>query len=133
MSEYSFLQPDAAYPLPRSFNFRDYIETEREMWALFPETEGKRVNFCQVGLTAEIFIESDDIGDLDRDETYFLMPCSDRTMRPVRMRALRRLTLAEFRMSNITALRLAEKLDGAGRLMEDIHLEILGPEIAREY
>jgi hypothetical protein len=103
------------------------------MWALVPETEGKRVNFCQIGLTAEIFVESDDIGDLDRDETYFLMPCSDRTMRPVRMRALRRLTLAEFRMSNITALRLAEKLDGAGRLMEDIHLEILGPEIAREY
>jgi hypothetical protein len=133
VSEYSFLQPDAAYPLPRSFNFREYIETEREMWALFPETEGKRVNFCQVGLTAEIFVESDDIGDLDRDETYFLMPCSDRTMRPVRMRALRRLTLSEFRMSNITALRLAEKLDGAGRLMEDIHLEILGPEIAREY
>jgi hypothetical protein len=133
VSEYSFLQPDAAFPLPRSFNFREYIETEREMWALFPETEGKRVNFCQVGLTAEIFVESDDIGDLDRDETYFLMPCSDRTMRPVRMRALRRLTLSEFRMSNITALRLAEKLDGAGRLMEDIHLEILGPEIAREY
>jgi len=40
------------------------------MWALFPETEGKRVNFCQLGLTAKIFIESEvapKIGGMSRD------------------------------------------------------------------
>jgi hypothetical protein len=127
---YSFLDPGTSYPLPKSFSFQDYIETEREMWALFPETEGKRVNFCQLGLTARIFVESEAAGDLTADETYFLMPCEDRTLRPVRMRSSRRLTLDEFRMSHITAIRLAEKLSGTGRVMEEIHLRILGPEIA---
>jgi hypothetical protein len=125
----SFLQPDAAFPLPRTFNFGDYIETEREMWALFPETEGKRVNVCQLGLTAQIFVESSDGGELDADETYFLMPCADCTLRPIRMRRVRRLTLDEFRMSHITALRLAEKLSGSDKVLHEIHLRILGPEI----
>src|SRR5215469_15195187 len=99
------------------------------MWALFPETEGKRVNFCQMGLTAHIFVESEGPQDLGSDETYFLMPCADRTLRPIRMRQVRRLTLDEFRMSHITALRLAEKLTGTGKVMEEIHMRILGPEI----
>ena len=38
------------------------------MWALFPETEGKRVNFCQLGLTARIFIESELGGELHGPE-----------------------------------------------------------------
>src|SRR5215468_3054600 len=42
--------PAISYSLPRSFNFSDYVETENEFWALFPETHGKRVNFCQLGL-----------------------------------------------------------------------------------
>lgn len=126
---HSFLNPDCAYPLPKSFDYGDYIETEREMWALFPETDGKRVNFCQLGLTAQLYTESDSAGDLALDETYFLMPCPDRMLRPVRMRQIRRLTLEEFRMSHITAQRLAEKLGGTGRVMEDIHMQILGPEI----
>ena len=54
MSEYTFIEPHAAFPLPASFNFDEYIETERELWALFPETDGRRVNFVQVGLTAQI-------------------------------------------------------------------------------
>ncbi len=125
----SFLQPDAAFPLPRTFDYGDYIETEQEMWALFPETEGKRVNFCQLGLTAQIFVESAEAGELGADETYFLMPCADRTLRPVRMRRVRRLTLEEFRMSHITALRLSEKLSGSDKVLEEIHMRILGPEI----
>jgi hypothetical protein len=129
VSNYFFLEPGSSYPLPRSFNYRDYIETEQEMWALFPETEGLRVNFCQMGLTAYIFVESPEAGDLAGDETYFLMPCPDRMLRPVRMRQIRRLTLDEFRMSHITAIRLAEKLTGTGKVMEEIHLQILGPEI----
>ena len=99
------------------------------MWALFPETEGKRVNFCQLGLTAKIFIESELSGELHEDETYFLMPCCDRTLRPIRMRQVRRLTLDEFRMSHITAIRLADKLSGTTRVLEEIHMQILGPEI----
>jgi hypothetical protein len=126
---YSFLDPGTSFPLPKTFNFLDYIETEQEMWALFPETEGKRVNFCQMGLTAQIYVESPAAGDLTANETYFLMPCEDKTLRPVRMLPVRRLTLDEFRMSHITAIRLAEKLTGTGRVMEAIHLQILGPEI----
>jgi hypothetical protein len=129
VSRFSFLDPASSFPLPGSFNFRDYIDTEREMWALFPETDGKRVNFCQLGLTAQIFIESAERDELAQDETYFLMPCSDRTLRPIRMRALRRLTLDEFRLSHITAIRLAEKLDCTRKVMEAVHLQILGPEI----
>ena len=129
MSSFSFIRPDSAYPLPRSFDYSDYIETEQEMWALFPETEGKRVNFCQLGLTAKIYVESESAGDLGDDETYFLMPCEDRKLRPVRMKQLRRLTLEEFRMSHITAIRLADKLSGTARVLEEIHMQILGPEI----
>jgi hypothetical protein len=129
VSTYSFIEPDSAYSLPKSFNYSDYIETEQEMWALFPETDGKRVNFCQLGLTAKIFIESEVAGDLGEDETYFLMPCSDRKLRPIRMRQVRRLTLDEFRMSHITAIRLADKLSSTTRVLEEIHMQILGPEI----
>ena len=129
MSRFSFLEPDSCFSLPKSFNFPDYIETERELWALFPETDGKRVNFCQMGLTAQIFVESPDGEELSQDETYFLMPCEEGTLKPVRMRALRRLTLEEFRMSHITAIRLADKLSGTAKVMDEIHMRILGPEI----
>jgi hypothetical protein len=132
VSSFSFLSPECSFPLPRTFHYGEYLETERELWALFPETEGKRVNFCQMGLTAMIFTESVNPGELDADETYFLMPCSDRTLRPVRMRAVRRLTLEEFRMSHITAQRLADKLAGTGRVMQAIHVEIMGQELAGE-
>jgi len=132
VSRFAFLQPEAAYALPRSFDFEDYIETEREMWALFPETDGKRVNFCQLGLTAQIYVESSDAGDLADGETYFLMPCEDGALRPLRMKAVRRLTLDEFRMSHITAQRLAQKLTGARRVMGEIHLQILGPAVLED-
>ena len=129
MSRFSFLDPSSSFALPKSFNYSDYIETERELWALFPETDGKRVNFCQMGLTAQIFVESPGSEELAHNETYFLMPCPGGDLRPVRMKALRRLTLEEFRMSHITAIRLADKLNGTGKVMDEIHLRILGPEI----
>lgn len=129
MSQFSFLEPTSSFILPKSFDYADYIETEQEMWALFPETEDKRVNFCQLGLTALIFVESGGTGDLASDETYFLMPCADRTLRPIRMKAVRRLTLEEFRMSHITSIRLAEKMDCTRKVMDAVHLQILGPEI----
>ena len=94
MSEYTFIEPNAAFPLPATFNFDEYIETERELWALFPETDGRRVNFVQIGLTAMIYAEVPDTGaELAFDETYILMPCEDFAMRPIRMRACRRLDL----------------------------------------
>ena len=132
MSRFSFLAPAAEYALPRTFSYGEYIETEQEMWALFPETQGKRVNFCQMGLTAMIFVESKNSGELAFDETYFLMPCHDGMLRPIRMRAVRRLTRDEFRLSSITAARLAEQLSGTGKVLEEIHLEILGPEVMNE-
>ena len=133
MSAYAFLDPGARYKLPDGFDYAGYIETEQELWALFPETEGKRANFCQLGLTASLYVEVPDDGtDLKPGETYFLMPCPDRTMRPLRMKSTRRLTLGEYRMSHLTAMRMSEKLDGAGEIMDDVHLQILGPEIISE-
>lgn len=129
MSGYTFLDPAVTYPLPHCFNFREYIETENEFWAFFPETQGRRVNYCQLGLTAQIYVESQAEGDLQADETYFLLPCEDRMLRAVRMRALRRLTLDEYRLSHMTALRMLEHMAPAAQLMNEIHLRILGPEI----
>jgi len=133
LSAYAFLDPCCKYPLPGDFDFAAYIETEQELWALFPETEGKRVNFCQLGLTAGLYVDVPEDGtELKPGETYFLMPCPDRTMRPLRMHIVRKLTLMEYRMSHLTALRLSEKLDGTGDIMDEVHLRILGPEIVGE-
>jgi hypothetical protein len=127
---YAFLDPHCVYALPDGFDYFQYIETEQELWAFFPETRGKRVNFCQLGLTASLFVETPDDGsELRTGETYFLMPCADRTMRPLRMKVVRKLTLAEYRMSHLTAIRLSEKLEGTSEIMDDVHLQILGQEI----
>ena len=133
MSDYVFLEPNAAFPLPKSFNFNEYIETERELWALFPETDGRRVNFIQIGLTAMIYAEVPDRGaPLETDETYVLMPCDDFTMRPIRMRACRRLTLSEYRMGHLTAVKLVGKVNEAGEVMRDVGAQILGAEVIEE-
>ena len=133
MSAYSFLDPRCQYPLPEGFDYAAYIDTEQELWALFPETQGVRVNFCQVGLTANLYVESMENGsELKTDETYFLMPFPDRTMRPLRMRVVRKLTLAEYRLSHITAQRMSEELADTSEIMEEVHLHILGPEIVEE-
>ena len=133
MSQYSFIEPNAAFPLPATFNFDEYIETEQELWALFPETDGRRVNFVQVGLTATIYAEVyDDGSELAVDETYILMPCSDYTMRPIRMRGCRRLTLSEYRMGHLTAIKLVGKVNEAGEVMREIGCQILGDEVIQE-
>ena len=134
MSEYTFVEPQAAFPLPPTFNYDEYIETERELWALFPETDGRRVNFVQVGLTAMIYAATieDDGSELAMDETYILMPCEDYTMRPIRMRACRRLTLSEYRMGHLTAIKLVGKVNEAGEVMREIGCQILGEEVLSE-
>ena len=134
MSIYALLHPACTYPLPDEFDFESYIDVEQELWALFPETLGKRVNFCQTGLTAHIYAEvADDGSELSVDETYFLMPCENHSMRPLRMRVARRLTLTEYRMSHLTALKLMGRLPGTRRIMEEIDLTILGPEVVAEW
>ena len=133
MSAYAFLDPLSSYPLPATFDYEEYIEAERELWAIFPETDGKRVNFVQVGLTAQVFIEVFDDGtELRMNETYILMPCPDKTMRPIRMEACRRLTLSEYRMGHLTAVKLLGKIAEAGDVMRDIGCQILGPEVISE-
>src|SRR5437764_12452235 len=118
MSSRGLLDPGSSYPLPSSFILTDYFETEHEFWALFPETEGKRVNFCQIGLTAQLYTEVSDSGEeLGTNEVYFLMPCSDRSMRPVRMAPVRHLTVSEFRMSRLTALKLGSFLQCASGIL----------------
>ena len=133
MSEYTFIEPNAAFPLPATFNFDEYIETERELWALFPETDGRRVNFVQIGLTAMIYAEVPETSaELAPDETYILMPCADYAMRPIRMRACRRLTLSEYRMGHLTAIKLVGKVNEAGEVMREIGCQILGEEVLSE-
>lgn len=132
MSAYAFIDPNASFSLPNSFNFSEYIETERELWALFPETDGKRVNFVQIGLTAQIYVESANRGELDANETYILMPCPDRSMRPIRMRASRRLTLSEYRMGHLTAIKLMGKVSEASDVMRQVGTQILGDEVLDE-
>jgi hypothetical protein len=133
VSEYTFIEPRAAFPLPPTFNFDEYIETERELWALFPETDGRRVNFIQIGLTAMIFGEvPESSSELALDETYILMPCADYTMRPIRMKAIRRLTLSEYRMGHLTAVKLVGKVTEAGEVMREIGCQILGEEVLQE-
>jgi hypothetical protein len=133
LSQYAFIDPEAAYALPTSFNYREYIETERELWALFPETDGRRVNFVQIGLTAQIYAESPQLGgELEPDETYILMPCEDRTLRPIRMESCRRLTLSEYRMGHLTAIKLMGKINEAADIMREIGCQILGDEVLGE-
>ena len=133
MSQYSFVDPGASFPLPSSFNFEEYIETERELWALFPEVDGKRVNFVQIGLTAQIYAQTpDDRSELKPDETYILMPCEDQTMRPIRMQARRRLTLSEYRMGHMTAIKLIGRVSEAGEVMREVGCQILGEEVLEE-
>ena len=133
MSEYTFIEPNASFPLPSSFKFDDYIETEQELWALFPETDGRRVNFVQIGLTAQIYAQvSEDGSELRADETYILIPCADMTMKPIRMQACRRLTLTEYRMGHLTAIKLVGKINEAGEVMREIGCQILGEEVLQE-
>lgn len=130
MSVFIFLDPQISFLLPHPFDFEAYIDTERELWAFFPETTGKRVNFCQLGLTAHLYAEAPDCRQsLRADETYFLMPCGDGMLRPIRMRRERLLTLEEFRMTQLTSIRMMNHLSGAGRLMDEIHRQVMGPEI----
>ncbi len=133
MSQYAFLDPSSWFQLPASFNWNDYIETERELWALFPETDGRRVNFIQIGLTAQIYAEvKDDGSELGTDETYILMPSPDRTMRPIRMEACRRLTLSEYRMGHLTAVKLLGRMTEAAEVMRQVGTRILGEEVMEE-
>ena len=133
MSQFAFLEPNSSFLLPASFNFDEYIETERELWALFPETDGRRVNFVQIGLTAQIYAEvPDNDSELAMDETYILMPCADHTMRPIRMQACRRLTLSEYRMGHLTAIKLVGRVNEAGEVMREIGCQILGAEVLEE-
>src|ERR1043166_8586666 len=129
----ALLDPKSSFPLPNEFTLHDYLQTEHEFWALFPETQGKRVNFCQVGLTAQLYVDVVDQGsDLESNEAYFLLPCSDHHMRPVRMQAVRHLTVSEYRMSRLTALKLGFYLRDAGHILEQVHLEVLGSEVISE-
>ena len=127
-----FVSPESAWKLPADFDIREYFDIEQELWALFPESDGKRVNFLQVGLTAWLYVESVRTGELGADETYVLMPCVDYTMRPVRMVQARRLSLGEWRMGQLSAIKLMGRVNAAGTVMQDVGETILGEEVLEE-
>ena len=100
------LPPDSAFELPPAFDYAEYIDCEQELWALFPECTGKRVNLIQAGLSAFIYVEIVSDGtDLANDETYILMPHPDNYLRPIRMKCVRRMSVDEYRLSMYTALK----------------------------
>jgi hypothetical protein len=133
VESHTLLDPQSAFRLPPSFCWNDYIETEREFWALFPETQGKRVNFCQVGLTAQLYTEvAESGGALESNEVYFLLPCDDRKMRPVRMELVRHLSVSEYRMSRLTALKLGSFMQCAAAILHHVHRQVLGAELLAE-
>ena len=130
---FEFLDPAAEFPLPEDFDFDTYIDIERELWALFPETDGKRTNFVQVGLTALIYAEAEGVPNpVSVSETYFLMPCADKTLRPIRMRVVRRLTLGEYRMAHLTAVKLLGRIMAATDAVYEVGVQILGTEVLEE-
>jgi hypothetical protein len=48
------------------------------------------------------------------------------------MRACRRLTLSEYRMGHLTAIKLVGKVNEAGEVMREIGCQILGEEVLSE-
>jgi hypothetical protein len=126
-----FLDAEAAFPLPASFRYAEYLEIERELWALFPETAGKRANFLQMGLTAVLMVESEEAGTLRFDETYLLMPNEDGDLRPMRMKMIRRLSLSEFRLASYSSLKTTSL--GWGGALQDARHTIYGEELSQEF
>jgi hypothetical protein len=53
-------------------------------------------------------------------------------MRPIRMEACRRLTLSEYRMGHLTAVKLLGKMTEAGEVMRHVGAQILGDEVLEE-
>ena len=89
---------------------------------------------CAAACPAQaIYVEAaEDGSELSPNETYILMPCADQTLKPVRMRASRRLTLSEYRMGHLSAVKLSGKLSMASELMQRIGEQILGQEVIEE-
>lgn len=133
MSKYSLIPPSTVFQLPNTFRMDEYMESERELWALFPESDGLRVNFVQIGLTAWLFVGvPDHSSELADGETYLLLPCPDYTMRSIRMRRCRRLTLSEYRMGQLTAIKLMGRMGEARQVMREIGDRIMGEEVLQE-
>jgi hypothetical protein len=132
----TFIPPGARIPLPATFDYDSYFDTEQELNMLFPEVEGRRANFIQIGLSSAIYVEEPDDGSpLAADETYVLMPDRDAAglcMRPIRMRPVRRLTLADYRMAHLTAVKLMGKMNDVGKAMQEVGIAILGDEVISE-
>lgn len=136
LNSISFFPPGERIPLPVTFDYDGYLDLEQELNMLFPEVNGRRANFIQVGLTASVYAEEPDTGaPLERDETYVLMPDRDLQgvcLRPLRMRMIRRMTLTDYRMAHLTAVKLMGKLNEVGEAMHDVGLAILGDEVINE-
>jgi hypothetical protein len=48
------------------------------------------------------------------------------------MQAVRHLTVSEFRMSRLTALKLGSYMQCATTILQDVHREVLGAELLAE-
>lgn len=130
MSDCVLLPRTVSYQLPRRFCWDAYIDIERELWALFPETTGRRTGFIQVGLTAHLYTDvPEQDTELGANETYLLLPGADGCLRPVRMQHCRTLTRGEYRMAQLTAVKLLGALRGTGAVMEEIAQGLLGDEV----
>lgn len=131
-----FIEPDRSFAIPKNFQYERYIEIEREVWALFPDValQGKRVTVAQFGMSGFILAEiMDDGSELKNDETYVLMPCADYFMRFFRMKMMRRISTNEFRMVNLTSIRVAEYMVPLRDTLIFVQHMILGQDVIDEY
>lgn len=136
LNSISFVPPGQRIPLPASFDYEGYLDTEQELNMLFPEVNGRRANFIQIGLTAAVYAEVPDTSDsLGDNETYVLMPDQDAEgvcLRPIRMRPIRRLTLSDYRMAHFTAIKLIGQVSEISEAMQCVGVAILGDEVINE-
>ncbi len=130
MTEFCFVHLRKAYWLAPNFDFGSYIRVERELWALFPETDGKRVSVVPFGLSASLAVSAHDDGSsLCPEEAYVLMPYPDGKMKPMRMTMVRRINLEEYRFAYHTLGRLKEMLPGLDYVNRSLNADIYGEEI----
>lgn len=127
--------PGERFILPATFNFPEYLDAEDELRMLFPELGDRRANFHQLGLTIVLYAESQSEGNMEENETYFLMPDHDGEhsyMRPIRMAAVRRLDVSEYRMAQLTAAKLIGRMPDVAAVFQHIGERILGEELLEE-
>lgn len=130
----SFIPINYFFPYPKGFKYSEYLDAMREFWMLFPEIDGRKVTTIIAGTSATIMAEvlHDDQSDLRLDEYYFFIPCEDGMVRLIRMEAIKKLSLDEYRLSVRSVMRVAQTMIPLYHLLEEMLKSVLGEELLEE-